>query len=217
LFQKEEMTSIIALSVALKEGTHEEHQKTERHPFIGRFRRELTVPQYGRMLGNFFFIYTALEEALEKNKDHNTVQFVYHPQLNRIPKLLEDLEFYYGPDWRNEIKMSPGTELYVNRIRELAISDPTLLIAHSYTRYLGDLSGGQILKRMITRTLQLEDQGHHFYDFDDIHPSTFKNLYREKLDQITDQDTIQSIVNEAKAAFNMNAVVFSDLEAQGAL
>eukprot|EP01118_Nematostelium_gracile_P003633 TRINITY_DN14202_c0_g1_i1.p1 TRINITY_DN14202_c0_g1~~TRINITY_DN14202_c0_g1_i1.p1 ORF type:complete len:212 (-),score=52.46 TRINITY_DN14202_c0_g1_i1:80-715(-) len=211
------MTTILTLSTALKEGTLEEHQKTERHPFISRFRRELTVPQYRRMLGNFFFIYTALEEGLEKNKDHHVARMVYFPELHRLPKLSEDLEFYYGLDWQNQISMSPGTEVYVKRIQELSKTQPELLVAHSYTRYLGDLSGGQILKRMIIRTLQLEDEGHHFYDFDGIHASSFKNVYRERVDQIVDQDIIQSIVDEAKAAFIMNAVVFNDLEAEGTM
>jgi heme oxygenase len=34
-----------------------------------------------------------------------------------------------------------------------AEGDGTRLIAHAYTRYLGDLSGGQILQRLLARSL----------------------------------------------------------------
>ena len=45
---------------------------------------------------------------------------------------------------------SPSPRLldYVNRINQISEEKPELLVAHAYTRYLGDLSGGQILKKI---------------------------------------------------------------------
>jgi len=41
------------------------------------------------------------------------------------------------------------------------------LIAHSYTRYIGDLSGGQILG-IAERAMNSDGQGTAFYEFKDI-------------------------------------------------
>ena len=44
-------------------------------------------------------------------------------------------------------------------VLEIAKEEPYLLIAHHYTRYLGDLSGGQILKNIAQKALNLDQQG----------------------------------------------------------
>ena len=60
---------------------------------------------------------------------------------------------------------------------------------HNYMRvcwtWLGDLSGGQILKRVAIKAMQLpkEGPGTQFYDFPLIpNAKTFKNTYRKALD-----------------------------------
>ena len=46
---------------------------------------------------------------------------------------------------------------YVQRIEELSnSSDPSALLAHSYIRYLGDLSGGQIIRRRLAKAYNLD-------------------------------------------------------------
>lgn len=58
---------------------------------------------------------------------------------------------------------------YVSRIKYLSEegSDPSLLLAHSYVRYLGDLSGGQVIRRRVTKAYGLDENGRgtQFYDF----------------------------------------------------
>ena len=39
----------------------------------------------------------------------------------------------------------------------MAKDNPILLVGHHYTRYLGDLSGGQILKGIAKKALKLKD------------------------------------------------------------
>ena len=71
------------------------------------------------------------------------------------------------------------TQEYAQCIRDCAAKDPALLIAHHYTRYLGDLSGGQTLRRCAVRHFGLDKnstQGVAFYCFPDIpSPKDFKN------------------------------------------
>lgn len=59
--------------------------------------------------------------------------------------LLIDIEFYYGKDRVAEIisekNITPAVSAYIKALKDAAEKNPALLIAHSYSRYLGDLSG----------------------------------------------------------------------------
>ena len=61
---------------------------------------------------------------------------------------------------------------YVDRINTISDSpDPSALLAHSYVRYLGDLSGGQFVRRMIARAYELDEMtgiGVEFYEFREL-------------------------------------------------
>jgi heme oxygenase len=56
-----------------------------------------------------------------------------------------DLEYYYGKDQVPDLialdKMTPAVRKYVDAMESACAKNPALLIAHSYSRYLGDLSG----------------------------------------------------------------------------
>jgi heme oxygenase len=100
----------------------------------------------------------------------------------------------------------------VNRIREV---DKMLLIGHHYTRYIGDLSGGQILKGIAEKALTLpEGEGLHFYDFDKIEDAKeYKNEYRASLDALElDQSQIDAIIAEANYAFKLNMNMFDEIQ-----
>jgi heme oxygenase len=60
----------------------------------------------------------------------------------------------------------PPYQTYIARLTHLIKDDPRRLLAHSYIRYLGDLSGGQIVKWNIRKTYGLVgEQGTRFYEF----------------------------------------------------
>ena len=64
--------------------------------------------------------------------------------------------------------LARATQHYVERLHELSAAKPGLLVAHAYVRYLGDLNGGQALRRVVARSLGLADgTGTQFYDFGD--------------------------------------------------
>jgi heme oxygenase len=56
-----------------------------------------------------------------------------------------DLEYYYGkeqvPDLVASEKITPAVREYIDAMEAACEKNPALLIAHSYSRYLGDLSG----------------------------------------------------------------------------
>ncbi len=104
--------------------------------------------------------------------------------LVRVPALEQDLAALLGPGWSTVVNPSPSTQRYCERMREVCFNWPGGFVAHHYTRYLGDLSGGQFLARAIERHLGLDTRtGTAFYDFSavgDLH--AFKAAYRERLD-----------------------------------
>ena len=127
----------------------------------------------------------------------------------------KDLHYYYGASWQEQIAPSPAGQAYVQRIHEIANTAPELLVAHSYTRYMGDLSGGQILKGIAQRGMNLSDaEGTAFYEFDDISDEkAFKDMYRQAMNDLPiDDAAADRIVEEANAAFGMNMALFNELE-----
>jgi heme oxygenase len=156
-----------------------------------------------------------MEEEMERHSSHPILSKIYFQQLNRKKTLEQDLSFYYGANWREQVAPSPAAQAYVQHIREVSASEPELLIAHSYTRYLGDLSGGQILKNIAQRAMNLsEGQGTAFYEFKEIpDEKAFKANYRKVLDELPiDEATADRIVDEANATFGMNMKLFQELE-----
>lgn len=182
----------------------------------GRIRKELF--KLGAVA--LYYTYTAIEEEMERNKDHPQLAPIYFPsELHRHDALSRDLEYFYGDDWQEQISCSQATQHYVERIRQVGREDPVLLVAHAYTRYMGDLSGGQVLKKVAQRALKLPSTGEglEFYQFDAIHSAkAFKQLYRSRMNEIElDSATKKKLVDEAVRAFHFNMEVFEELEEIG--
>lgn len=205
----------VNLATMLKEGTKKSHSMAENMGFIKCFLKGVVEKNsYRKLASNLYFVYGAMEEEMERLKDHPLISKIYFPELNRQPSLAKDLQFYYGNNWRNEIAITPAGQVYVDRIHEIANTAPELFAAHSYTRYLGDLSGGQILKGIAEKAMNLDGQGTAFYEFETISDEKeFKNKYRQALNDLpVDLATAEKIVDEANAAFKMNMNMFEELE-----
>ncbi len=204
------------LATQLREGTKKSHTMAENVGFVKCFLKGVVEKtSYRKLVSNLYFVYSAMEEEMEKHREHPILSKIYFPELNRKASLEKDLQYYFGSDWREEISISPAAQAYVDRIRQISAEQPELLVAHSYTRYLGDLSGGQILKKIAQRGMNLsEGQGTAFYEFADIDDEkAFKNTYRSAMDNLpVDDETAQEIVDEANAAFGMNMKLFNELE-----
>jgi heme oxygenase (biliverdin-producing, ferredoxin) len=204
------------LATKLRVGTKKAHTMAENVGFVKCFLKGVVEKtSYRKLVGNFYFIYSAMEEEIEKHRNHPIVSKINFPQLYRKHSLEQDLAYYYGSNWREQIQLSPAGEAYVKRIREISAKEPELLIAHSYTRYIGDLSGGQILKNIAVTGMNLnEGQGTAFYEFADIpDEKAFKAKYRTAVDELPiDDATADRIVDEANAAFGLNMKMFQELE-----
>lgn len=206
----------VNLATMLREGTQKSHSMAENVGFVKCFLKGVVDKNaYRQLVANLYFVYTAMEEEMSARAEHPIVSHLYFPQLERKQSLERDLYYYFGQNWRQEIAPSEAAQTYVDRIREVSATQPELLIAHSYTRYLGDLSGGQILKGIAMRAMNLsEGEGVAFYEFEAIEDEkAFKNQYRQALDELpVNLETAQSIVDEANYAFALNMNMFKELE-----
>ena len=200
----------------IKEGTKKSHSAAENTSFVKSFLKGVVNKEsYRGLISDFYFVYSALEEEVSKLQDHPVVGTLDLPELRRKLSLEMDVRYYYGPIWRSLIKPSEACERYVNRIREVAKNEPELLVGHHYTRYLGDLSGGQILKGIAEKAMELGNgEGLKFYEFQNIEDSkTYKQGYREKLNNLPiDQHQADAIIVEANYAFRLNMYMFDTLE-----
>ncbi len=170
---------------------------------------------YRTLVADLWFVYSAMEEEIGKLTDHPVVGPIASPALNRRESLEQDLAFYFGGDWRQQIRATPGAQEYVARLHQVARDCPELLVGHHYTRYIGDLSGGQILKNIAQKAMNLgEHDGLRFYEFDAIDDEkAFKATYRLTLDSLPiDQAMADRIVAEANEAFHCNMKMFQELE-----
>ena len=204
------------LATKLREGTKKAHTMAENVGFVKCFLKGVVEKtSYRKLVSNLYFVYSAIEEEMERHHNHPVISKIHFSELNRKDSLEKDLYYYYGANWQEQITPSPAAQAYVQRIHEIANTAPALLVAHSYTRYLGDLSGGQILKGITQRGMNLSNgEGTAFYEFDDISDEkAFKDMYRQAMNDLPiDDAAAERIVEEANAAFGMNMAMFNELE-----
>ncbi len=206
----------VALAAQLREGTKKSHTMAENTGFVSCFLKGVVdKASYRKLVADLYFVYSAMEEEIGKLNDHPVVGPVAMTQLNRREALEQDLAYYFGDSWKDDIQPSPSAAAYVERIHAVAQESPELLVGHHYTRYLGDLSGGQILKNIAQKAMNMDgDAGLRFYVFDDIaDEKAFKTTYRSAMDTLPiDQAMADRIVEEANHAFHLNMNMFKELE-----
>ncbi|MER7495298.1 biliverdin-producing heme oxygenase [Streptomyces pharetrae CZA14] len=205
-----------SFSHLIRTASHEQHTEAETSTFMSDLLGgRLGVDAYARYTEQLWFVYEALEAGAERLASDPVAGPFVRPELFRLAALERDLEHLRGPGWRAALSALPATRAYADRVRECAERWPAGYIAHHYTRYLGDLSGGQIIRDKAERTWGFEKKGDgvRFYVFEEIpNPAAFKRAYRELLDAVNaDELERQRIVAECKRAFALNTAVFRAL------
>ena len=204
----------VSLSESLKTGTAVSHQDAEDVHFVRNFiRGKIDRGLYADLVTALYHVYKVLEDALNRHAPHHFGSCHFPRELARTETLLEDMDFWHG---RVVDTISPATQDYVDRLQFVARTDPLLLLAHAYTRYLGDLSGGKILARVARKAMMLgsDHEGLAFYQFAHV-PSAkkFKDQYRQALDALPLTSVqIQKLVAEANVAFCLNMRLFEELD-----
>lgn len=197
-----------SLSEAMREGSRVEHEAAENSAFMAELLDGRVNEQgYIDYLKRLRMVYAALEDVVRTHREDRLVAAVYDPALERTPAIDADLR-HWAPGTSHEVD-SAAAQAYQERLRGLDWGGA--VVAHHYTRYLGDLSGGQAIGKILDRTFGLEGAGLTFYHFS-MRAKPYKDGYRARLDELhLDADDTARVVVEVKLAFGLNQALFAEL------
>ena len=207
--------SVTPFSTAVRERSTAAHSSSEGSGFMSELLKgDGTLDDYIALVAQHYFIYVALEAAADNMRSEPVASAFITDALTRLPACEADLTALLGANWLEQIAPLPATQRYVDRINEIGSDWAGGFIAHHYTRYLGDLSGGQAIKRLMQRHFGFDTNGVLFYIFDDIaDPKAFKESYREQLDAVAwDAAEQDRVIDEVVRAYAYNTALFEDLE-----
>jgi heme oxygenase len=204
------------LAARLRAATGALHRQVEKTPFMAALvGGRLDAAAYCLMLRNLEAIYGALEDGLVRHASHPALAPLNLPALFRAATLRDDLDVLHGRTWREELALVPASVQYTARLRQIAAAEPALLVAHAYVRYLGDLSGGQMLKGIVARSLGLAttSRGTAFYDFGvPAQAAALAQALRGGLNLAGEAaPDSAAVVHEAVHAFEAHGVLFVEL------
>lgn len=200
------------LSAAMREGSQLEHQEAEDSSFMSELTGgRVNAEGYAAYLRRFRTVYEALESTARAHAGDPAVAAVADPALERLAAIDADLD-HWAPGTPHETE-SPAATAYADRVRSATAEWGGLFLAHHYTRYLGDLSGGQVIGRVLDREFGLQGRGVAFYAFPAIaKPKPYKDGYRARLDALDLSPAEKArVVDEVKVAFRLNQAVFAEL------
>jgi heme oxygenase len=203
----------LRFSTTLRERTMADHGDAEGSTLMRDLVAGTLDPaRMGDMLAQHLLVYRALEDKARALAADPVVAPFLLPGLERTPALEADVALLLGADAVATVVARPGTAAYVARIEAVGTWAGGF-VAHHYTRYLGDLSGGQHIRRVVERAYP--DLPISFYRFEDVEsPKALKDRYRQLLDEAPwSPDEQDRIVDEVKQAYALNQEMFASLEA----
>ncbi|MGW0662044.1 biliverdin-producing heme oxygenase [Streptodolium elevatio] len=205
-------------SATIRKRSWGSHQSAEGEGFLDVLMRGgLTRDAYTAMVAQHYWAYEVLEQASVVMRGDEVAAPFCPESLDRMAALEADMLFLADEGWREKYPANAGTERYIQRIREKCFDWPGGYVAHHYTRYLGDMSGGQHIAKLMRRHFSLEGhEGTEFYNFDAVGDlDAFKTGYRRALDVAPwDDEEKERIIEEVLYAYEVNSAVLRDLGAE---
>jgi heme oxygenase len=207
-------TPIIKLSETLGRETHELHRAAERTGFMNSLLRGvLPLERYTLLLRNMYVVYQRLEMASARAAAGSPLAWLAGPALARAPRIADDLTTLHGGDWADALPVVASARAHEAGLDRLETEWPLGLVAHAWVRYMGDVSGGQILAGVLQRRYGIQGpDGLRFYDFADLGDlDAFKASFRARIDTIP-QAQHGGLVEEARAGFRHAITLFEELD-----
>lgn len=204
----------MSIAKLLKESSKSQHEQAETSKFVvDLMRGQLNLDAYTRYLTNLAWLYLALEAKIQEGEPVATSEAIWDERLNRLESITKDLDALGVQNWQRTTEPSEAMQSYIQHIEALDGKSDHKLIAHHYTRYLGDLSGGQAISALVARHYGATQEQLNFYRFTEIEDLVrFKEHYRGVLDGLQfSNKQIDELVLEVQLAFEFNQKVFEDL------
>lgn len=202
------------LSKIMRRQTWPDHERAEFSPFEQALvKGTISKEAYVDLLVNVLPVYEALEGRIAELADDPIAGPLLVDGLERVPSITADLTFFAADDWKSKTTL-PVTDEYVNRIKD---ATPERFVAHHYTRYMADLSGGYYIDKALTAAWNLEGlAGRSYYAFAEIpDANTFKDAYRSALDTMpVDAKQKEDMIEEVLVAYEYNIEMVSVLADQ---
>ena len=206
----------IDLLTRLREETSNAHTALEQHALMQRMLGGvISRSDYCLYLRNLHPIYAALEQALARHALHPALLAFDLPAMFRADAIAEDLTQLGGQAWAS-LTVAPSAQHYARTLDALSTAQPALIGAHAYVRYLGDLSGGRIVRGRVASALGLGgEEGLAFYSFGAAGAAAgLAQRLRRALQAMPMVDvTAEDFVSEAVQGFDRHRALFDELEA----
>lgn len=207
----------VLFSARLKDVTKADHDEAEGSEFITTLMNGTRSSRdYVLLLSQYTYIYAALETEVRALAGDPDLAAIFDLRLERSPQIKADLDGLLPAHGLADIPAPlPATRDYVQHIRAAA-QDPARIVAHHYLRYLGDLSGGQIIGRLVERHYGIAQDDLSMWRFEGIDKyKPCKDEYRAKLDAYAvTPERASSLLDEAAKGFTLNKALFGELLTQ---
>lgn len=194
---------------------------------------------YLQLLHNLQPIYAVLEPLLEAHSSHAWLAPLWSPAMARLPALVADMadlqrlapcdlgppqaaSLAYAHRLQRLLTLPQGTAQHTshdakhNHTAQTRLDEQVArLLAHAYVRYLGDLSGGQVLRRVVAKRLGLQGaQGTAFFDFGSTEQaSALQQRWRQALAALPAHGAMaDAALEEACWSFDQHVRLFRALE-----
>lgn len=205
-----ERSRALGVAETLRESTRKLHERAERSGIVrdildGRAR----AADYALYLRNLLPAYEALERGIIGDRASPIGRIVLRDGLFRSRRIVSDLRELGGPDWARTLALLPAGRRYADVVKEAARHGGPRLAAHAYVRYLGDLSGGQILAHLLARSMALRADQLRWLEFSEVGDMrATKAEFRSALESTPRHETdVEDLVAEAMGAFQLNIEV----------
>jgi heme oxygenase len=171
---------------------------------------------YAEWMARQWFIYSALEEVDGRLSQDPVVGKMYSPELHRAKALEADLQYWIGADWRSHVSESAAAKAYAERIREVGEQFPPGYIAHQWLRYLGNVLGQEMLRRLVTKSFGDSKEGLAFYEFPEVpDPKAYLGTYHARMNSIAlDDESKDRVAQEGIRAFQLNINLTDELASE---
>jgi heme oxygenase len=164
------------------------------------------------MLRNQHAVYESLEAAIARcAATDSLLGWLDREALARAAPMERDLVHIHGAGWRDDIPLRREATAYADEIDALGRTEPVGVIAHAWVRYMGDVSGGQILARLVRKHYGLGDEGTETYSFPALGDiDAFKADFRARLDARPDDEGLR-MIEHARSGFGHSIALLDAL------